>query len=244
VKLTLALMALFVIAGAQGAQDPLAETLRKGVVQEDTNQNLDAAIQAYQSVLTQFGEERKTAATALFRLAECYRKQGKSDQAMAAYKRVVTEFSDQAKLAGQSRTVLAQTFKVPTEPAAGAPNPQTEEARRRYRDTILAQLAVARAQMAEEQKKFDLGTTEMVRVLQAQSKIAELEGELATVGAEEARRQQRLSLERQIMFAKQEVMNAQIHFKLGSVPQLDVSNAQMKLLELQRQLAAFDAGIK
>ncbi len=133
-KLTLALMALFVISGAQGAQDPLAETLRKGVVQEETNQNLDAAIQAYQSVLTQFGEERKTAATALFRLAECYRKQGKNDLAMAAYKRVVAEFADQTKLAEQSRTVLARTFKVQTPQAAGATSPQTEEARRRYRD--------------------------------------------------------------------------------------------------------------
>ena len=115
-KLTLALMALFVLSGAQGAQDPLAETLRKGVVQEETNQNLDAAIQAYQSVLTQFGEERKTAATALFRLAECYRKQGKNDPAIAAYKRVVEEFADQTKLAEQSRTVFAQTFKRPDGP--------------------------------------------------------------------------------------------------------------------------------
>lgn len=116
-KLTLALMALFVISGAQGAQDPLAEALRKGVVQEESNQNLDAAIQAYQSVLTQFGEDRKTAATALFRLAECYRKQGKNDLAAAAYSRVVQEFADQTKLAEQSRTVLAQTFKVQTEQA-------------------------------------------------------------------------------------------------------------------------------
>jgi Tetratricopeptide repeat. len=245
-KLALALMALFVIAGAQGAQDPLAEALRKGVVQEETNQNLDAAIQSYQSVLAQFGEERKTAATALFRLAECYRKQGKNDLAMAAYKRLVAEFADQTKLAAQGRTVLAQTFKLQTPQTTAARNPQTEEARRRYRDTILAQMKVAQAQIVEEQKKFDLGTTEMLSVLQAQSKLADLDGELAAfdaVGQDEARRQQRLGLERQIALMKLQLQYEQRRRELGTLDQSDVTDAQVKLLELQRKLAALDAGI-
>jgi len=88
------------------AQDKMAEALRKGIVEEDANRNLDAAIQSYQTVLAQFDEDRKSAATALFRIAECYRKQGKNDQATAAYKRVVQEFADQTKLADQSRSHL------------------------------------------------------------------------------------------------------------------------------------------
>src|ERR1039457_5276610 len=92
--------------GLCAAQDKMAEALRKGIVEEDTNQNLNAAIQSYQSVVTQYDEDRKSAATALFRLAECYRKQGKNDQATAAYKRVVQEFADQNKLAEQSRSHL------------------------------------------------------------------------------------------------------------------------------------------
>ena len=63
----------------------------------------------------------------MFRLAECYRKQGKNELAAAAYKRVVAEFADQTKLAEQSRTVLAQTFKIQTPQAAGTSNPQAEE---------------------------------------------------------------------------------------------------------------------
>jgi tetratricopeptide (TPR) repeat protein len=246
-KFTLALMALFVLAGAQ---DPLAEALRKGIVQEETNQNLDAAIQSYQSLLTQFGEERKTAATALFRLAECYRKQGKNDLAVAAYKRLVSEFADQTKLAEQSRTVLAQTFKVQPPQTTGASNPQTEEARRRYRETILAQIKAVQAQMAWEQKKFDLGESRMLSVLQVQNKLAELLGELAAfdagpgeAAAVEARRQQRAHLERSINLAKLEVETAQKDFNLGKLAQLDVNDAEVKLLELQRKLAALDAGI-
>jgi tetratricopeptide (TPR) repeat protein len=243
-KLTLALMAVFVLSGAQ---DPLAEALRKGVVQEETNQNLDAAIQAYQSVLTQFGEERKTAATALFRLAECYRKQGKNDQAMAAYRRVVAEFADQTKLAEQSRTVLAQTFKLQTPQPTSARNPQTEEARRRYRELTVARIEAARGEIDIAQKKYDLGASEMFLVTQAKSRLSELERELAEFDAGasvvEVRYRNRALLREMIGGAEHELKNAQDGFNLGKVAQLDVFGAQVKLLELQRKLAALDAGI-
>ena len=102
-KTTLALALLVIAPGFCAAQDRMAETLRKGVIEEDTNGNLNAAIQSYQAVLAQYGEDRKSAATAVFRLAECYRKQGKSKEAIAAYSRVVRDFADQTKLAEPSR---------------------------------------------------------------------------------------------------------------------------------------------
>jgi tetratricopeptide (TPR) repeat protein len=119
--------------GLCAAQDKMAEALRKGIVEEDTNQNLNAAIQSYQSVVTQYDEDRKSAATALFRLAECYRKQGKSDQATAAYKRVVQEFADQTKLAEQSRSHLPKAQQT-----TSTVSPGVAEARRQLR-AILAE---------------------------------------------------------------------------------------------------------
>jgi outer membrane protein TolC len=107
-------------------------------------------------------------------------------------------------------------------------------------------MKAARAQMVEEQKKFDLGTTEMLSVLQAQSKLADLDGELAAfdaVGQDEARRQQRLGLERQIALMKLQLQYEQRRRELGTLDQSDVTDAQVKLLELQRKLAALDAGI-
>jgi tetratricopeptide (TPR) repeat protein len=251
-KLTLALMALFVFSGAQGAQDPLAGTLRKGVVQEETNQNLDAAIQAYQAVLTQFGEERKTAATALFRLAECYRKQGKNEPAMAAYKRVVAEFADQAKLAEQSRTVLARTFRVQTPQAAGASSPQTEEARRRYRELTLAQIKAAQAAMHWEQKKFDLGTTEYstvakakVQVLDAQARLAELDASTGgPSAAAAARRTWRLALEEKVQVMQVQLDRGRKMVELGDMPEFDLPPYEVQLRQAQSELADFDAGIK
>ena len=203
-KLTLALMAVFVLSGAQ---DPLADALRKGVVQEDTNQNLDAAIQAYQSVLTQFGEERKTAATALFRLAECYRKQGKNDPAIAAYKRVVQEFADQTKLAQQSQTVLAQTFKIPTE---------QEMARTATLD-------------AQEQRRREL-------VLQKEL------GSASPAAA--ARQRYRQLIEAQIKMVEEQLQYAEKQYQLGASSKEDVDKVRIQLLNMQRELAGFDAGIK
>src|ERR1017187_7533731 len=105
-RTTLALALFLLAAGLCVAQDKMAEALRKGIVEEETNRNLNGAIQSYQSVLAQFDEDRKSAATALFRIAECYRKLGKNDQAAAAYTRVVQDFADQTRLAEQSRSHL------------------------------------------------------------------------------------------------------------------------------------------
>ncbi len=102
-------------AALSGAQERLADQLRKGIVQEEASQNLDKAIAAYKAIVAQYDQDRQTAATALYRLAECYRKTGKRDQAVAAYQRVVREFPDQAALVEPSRQQLASAYGI-TEP--------------------------------------------------------------------------------------------------------------------------------
>ncbi|MEO6183037.1 MAG: ankyrin repeat domain-containing protein, partial [Verrucomicrobiota bacterium] len=67
---------------------------------------------AYQSVATQFDKDRKLAATAIFRLGEVYRKQGKTNEATAQYERIVREFSDQPELVKLSRN-YAQRSELP-----------------------------------------------------------------------------------------------------------------------------------
>src|SRR5881394_731976 len=80
------------------AADNLSEALQKGLLEEEANHNLDAAIQAYQSVINQFDDQRKIAATAVFRLGEFYRKQGKTNEAVLQFQRVGREFADQDTL--------------------------------------------------------------------------------------------------------------------------------------------------
>jgi tetratricopeptide (TPR) repeat protein len=130
---TVLMVAILVGAAATAAaQDRLADQLRKGIVQEEASQNLDKAIQAYRAIVAQYDEERKAAGTALYRLAECYRKAGKHEQADAAYQRVLREFSDQGAIVESSRQqVLHEVRPETVRPSAVAADALRAEVRRK-----------------------------------------------------------------------------------------------------------------
>src|SRR3954468_13945173 len=90
------------------AADSLTQNLQQGLYEEEANHNLDAAIKAYQAVVSQSDEQRKVGATALFRLGECYRKLGKTNEATAFYQRILRDFADQEQLVGLSRENLSK----------------------------------------------------------------------------------------------------------------------------------------
>ncbi|EEF61739.1 FOG: Ankyrin repeat-like protein [Pedosphaera parvula Ellin514] len=90
-------IALFAMTGLAATND-VSGMLQKGLFEEEANRNLDAAIQAYQGAIAQTDKDRKFAATAIFRLGECYRKQGKTNEATVQYERIVKEFADQPEL--------------------------------------------------------------------------------------------------------------------------------------------------
>jgi tetratricopeptide (TPR) repeat protein len=108
----LALAILLAIPSVAAAQGNLADQLRKAIVEEEANQKLEKAVEAYTKILAQYDEDRKFAATALFHLAECSRKLGRKEKAIAAYQRVLREFPDQIALANASRNYLAQAYGI------------------------------------------------------------------------------------------------------------------------------------
>jgi len=111
------------------ATNELTAVLQKGLFEEEANRNFGAAIQAYQAVVSQFDNDRKLAATAIFRLGECYRKQGATNEATAQYERVLREFGDQSTLVGLSHQSLA-LFGVASAPTSVAPGDVQQELRR------------------------------------------------------------------------------------------------------------------
>src|SRR6266550_2355171 len=119
---TIVLLAVLLTGSAYvvSAADNLSEALQKGLLEEEANHNLAAAIQAYQAVVDQFGDQRKIAATALFRLGECYRKQAKTNEAVLQYQRVLADFADQASLIGPSEKNLAALGQA-SRPGEGGP---------------------------------------------------------------------------------------------------------------------------
>lgn len=106
-KIFFATAAFAFVAVMLHAADPLSETLQKGLFEEEANHNLDAAIKAYQAVIDQSQEHRRIAATALFRLGECYRKLNKTNDAAGYYQRLLREFPDQSTLATLSKQNLS-----------------------------------------------------------------------------------------------------------------------------------------
>ena len=171
-----AIAILMAACGWLSAQDQITETLRKGLVEEESRHNLAAAVESYQSVVAQFEQQRASAATALFRLAECYRRAGRPE-ANPLYLRIVREFGDQTKLAEQSRRALPN--KAPVVAAKASPAATGDEKRREYRQALLAEIDIASKVVQAEQTKFQLGTETNDVVMAAVQHKAQLEKELA-----------------------------------------------------------------
>ena len=178
------LVMLVVAAGVADAQDRLADQLKKGIVQEETGQNPEKAIQAYKAIVGQFDEDRKVAATALYRLAECYRKAGMRNEAQAAYQRVVREFSDQTALADPSRRQLMDTFGV----SESRTTRESEALLRAQRDLTAAREELERSRASELRYARELSTTSErtnrpMSVEEARLELAMLERRMADIKA-------------------------------------------------------------
>ena len=137
------------------ATNDLSSALQQGLFEEEANRNLPAAISAYEAVSRQFDKNRALAATAVFRLGECYRKQGQTNEAAAHYERILRDFADQQQLVTLSRQNLAGMGMTP--PAAAAPSaPSLSRASRQEQAKLLEQQiklaeqdAIAAKQMVE-----------------------------------------------------------------------------------------------
>ena len=116
-----ALLAILTLAFNAFAAENIDTQLQKGLFEEEANHNLPAAIKAYEAVIAQTDEQRKLAATAVFRLGECYRKLGKTNEANAQYQRVVRDFVEQTHLVKLSRELLG--LNVSGEAAASGAQP-------------------------------------------------------------------------------------------------------------------------
>ena len=98
-KITAALAALFASAGCIfAATNDITGLVQKGLFEEEARHNLDAAIGAYQAAIEGFDKDRQLSATAVFRLGECFRKLGKTNEANVQYERILREFTDQTNL--------------------------------------------------------------------------------------------------------------------------------------------------
>src|SRR5258706_5352179 len=84
-----------------------------GMLEEEANHKLDAAIKNYRDSLSYLIPNRQMLATAVFRLGECYRKEGKIGEARMQYRRILRDFPDQTSLVGVSQEMVGSNTNPP-----------------------------------------------------------------------------------------------------------------------------------
>ena len=190
-KPTIFLTLTAVCAGLLPAQEHIADTLKKAVLEEESQHNQAAATQDYQSVVAQFDEARKSAATAMYRLGEIYRQSHKDAEAKALYVRVAEQFPDQKKLADLSRGVLVSTYKLQLHavPAKSERSPEVVvadaevsrqlAARERYRWLLIQEIELAQGNIERLSHQADLGVVNPDAISNAKLAKLKLDRELA-----------------------------------------------------------------
>lgn len=271
VLMVAALIAMAAMAVPVGAQERLADQLRKGIVEEETAKNLDKAIQAYQAVVARYDEDRKVAGTALFRLAECYQKTGKREQAIATYQRVVREFADQTTMVETSHQQLAalgadvRDVRPTRAPSAVRPREVAPEPRERPREVSPEQLVPAidtatgsleETELAMEAVQKQLARTrDMVQKgLMAPSDVEALQTQLVKLQLRARQQQQQIMLNQQLADSVQKeiaLVQARIAaiektIQVGVADTQDAELLQLRrdLIALQRKLAELRAGVR
>lgn len=163
----------------RAATNNLTSLLQQGLFEEEANRNLDAAISNYQALATQFDKDRQIAATAVFRLGECYRKLGKTNEAMAQYQRILNEFPDQQTLATLSQQNLAGLSSANLEARSlPALSPAGRAAQRKVLED---RIKLAEQDVAEVKKQFEAGLATQEGIRAKQQEVLKLRQQLAAL---------------------------------------------------------------
>lgn len=96
---------LGILASAQGQS--VSVLLEKGLHQEETVGDLDAAMKIYQKIVADAKADRPFIARAEYRLALCYLKKKQRDRAIAALEALIRSFGDQEQVVAKARRALA-----------------------------------------------------------------------------------------------------------------------------------------
>ena len=182
-------------------------------------------------------DARMAAATALFRMAECYRKLGKAEQANSAYARVVSEFPDQGDLAAQSRAKLPAGFPIPLTPQ--------QQALSGVRNALMGNVQIAKANRDFVQKQLSLGAVADIDTYASQIALAEAESRLAAWDAgdfELALRPVSLAVAPSGQSSEMDNRLRQLQAQLaGAQNRLQVREAEQLRLEIQKLQSQMDA---
>jgi len=129
---------------ATGQEQQAGELLSKAVYEEEVNGELEKAIEGYQTIVTEFPNNRPVAAKAYFHMGMCYEKLG-LQEAQKAYRAVVNNYPDQSSEVALAKERLSRLLaaadnileaplepkftkiKIPTNPGNGVLTPDGDK---------------------------------------------------------------------------------------------------------------------
>jgi len=229
---------LVLAATASFGADALNTRLQQALYEEEANQNLDAAIQAYQSILKTHEDERRLAATARFRLGECFRKLGRTNEAAIQYQQVVRDFSGQTnlvRLSEQNLYALGRSSDAGPAPTTALPRPNPRE-----RPFIEAEIAMTEKELATIKANIAAAVQAPDAEIPKRQALSRLYRELASIddpgGAEVKRR-----LEEEIALQEKLARRGQELIRNGLAGVGSDFEEQKTLLALRRELVRLES---
>ncbi len=219
---------MLVFAFSANAADVLTEKLQRGLFEEEANHNLDAAIKEYQSVVSHADEQRKVIATALFRLGECYRKLGRTNEANAQYERLVRDFSEQEQLVKLSRSLLPAQIPEARRPSMGVSEDHPSV------KLLREEIALAEQQVGNTEKQYAAGRSTLDEVLRVKQDVLRLKRMLPENNPPA---QQKLLLGEQVAIVQKLLNETQRRIEVGVLPPGEDVPLKRELLTLQRELS-------
>lgn len=94
---------LGLVTAAHLAADPVADALQRGLLAEEIERNPTNAAIAYEAAVRLTADQRAVHAAALYHLAECQRRLGRTNEARENFTRLLRQFPDQARFAELAR---------------------------------------------------------------------------------------------------------------------------------------------
>ncbi len=237
-SLVLTFLLLSLSAVSSLAADSPADLLRKGLFEEEANQNLDAAIKAYQAIIEQADEQRKIAGTAIFRLAESYRKLGKTNEAATQYQRVLRDYSEQTNLVSLSQrhlSTLRPPGDLPTD-ARATTSVVNDPAQAKL---VEEEIELVQRQIDATTKQYQNGTATREDVIKLDRELCKLLRKLPS-NAHSVAQTEIITKEIKLVEELLGIMRKRI--ETGRAGPLDDVPIKRELLALQRELAAEKSG--
>jgi ankyrin repeat protein len=182
-KFILTVSVLLAASGlASAATNDLPTLLQRGLFEEEANHQLDAAIGDYKEAIAHFDHDRQLAATAIFRLGECYRKLGRTNEAAVQYQRIVREFDDQNQLVTLSRQSLSGMGMSAAPELSSLP----DAARHKQQQLLEEEIKVVEHELQLQQTQFKTGILPEEATLATQQKLLELKRQSAALEGDQA----------------------------------------------------------